>query len=334
MGVSMRSASIVAAAVAVLAVADIVVVKGTDATIEGCAEMADAVGLYEGNDVTMRGVKIGKVTGVSAEGGHVRVGFRLDREVDFPADVSAVTTSDSIVTDRRLEIPSGKIAGPKWDMAECIPLDRTHTPKSVSAAFTAFDKLSEEVIEAGASSPVQQQLVRDAMNRVNSSLEGSAGDFNASVAELAAALGDPALRDSQLRSLLTNVDQLTGYFVTRWPDLELGLTELGSFAETFDAWFTELNPTVVETTKLMPTLLRLIRTYAPNVFRALDGAVANLDEEQTQHLIDILKQLPQVSAGLRRVVGAPPGGPDLVVKPGTVDARLLNLLHAGVGGGR
>ncbi|WP_084436089.1 MlaD family protein [Aldersonia kunmingensis] len=330
----MRSATIAVAAVAVLAVGGIVVMTSADSSVNGCAEMADAVGLYEGNDVTMRGVKIGKVTGVSAEGGHVRVGFRLDREVDFPADVSAVTTSESIVTDRRLEIPSGNIAGPKWDMAECIPLDRTHTPKSVSAAFTAFDKLSEEVTEAAASSPEQQQLVREAMNNLDTSLKGSAGDFNAAVAGLAAALGDPALRDSQLRSLLTNVDELTGYFLTRWPDLELGLTELGSFAETFDAWFTELNPTVVETTKLMPTLLRLIRSYAPNVFAVLDPLVADLDPGQTQAFIDTLNLMPQVSAGLRRIAAAPADGPDLVVKPGTVDARLLQLLSAGVGGGR
>ncbi|GAA1480794.1 hypothetical protein GCM10009624_12340 [Gordonia sinesedis] len=337
------------------------VVTGQRSGPTGCAEMTDAVGLYPGNDLTMRGVRIGSITDIAPQNGHVVVRFRLDDDIAFPADVSAVTTSDSIVTDRRLEIPSGRISGPAWDMRRCIPLSRTHTPRSVSEAYAAFDKLSREVTDAAASSPQQRQLVRDAMNSVNDSLRGTAGDFNDAIRGLAAALGDPALRDTQFRSLLTNVDALTGYFVERWPDLRLGLTKLGEFAETFDAWFSTLNPAIVETTALTPTLLRLIRTYSPLVFGILDALMPILDRIPVQTIVDILRKIPPISAGLQRIVSAGAAGSGIPVAPprfrvtasdgvcaqvnavlrggcapsgdaGRVDVDLLRLVLSSVGG--
>ncbi|MCH5644844.1 MlaD family protein [Gordonia sp. ABSL49_1] len=276
----------------------------------GCAQMADAIGLYPGNDVTMRGVRVGEVTSIAPSQGHVEVRFDLDDGVELPADVSAVTTSDSIVTDRHLEFPSGRVTGPAWDLSQCIPLDRTHTPKSVSEAYAAFDKLSREVTAAASTSGRGRDIVRDAMNRVNESLRGTGPDFNNAVRGLAAALGDPALRDAQLRSLLTNVGELTGFFVERWPALQLGLTKLGEFAVTFDEWFSVLNPAVVDTTKLTPSLLRLIRTYSPDVFKVLDVLVPLLDRVPVETIVGILRKLPPVSAGLQRILaqGAKAGG--------------------------
>ncbi|OZC34192.1 MlaD family protein [Gordonia polyisoprenivorans] len=296
--------------IAVIVGATLVIVERRAGHVSGCADMADAVGLYPGNDVTMRGVRIGSVTAVSPQAGHVVVRFTLDTPVDFPADVSAVTTSDSIVTDRHLEIPSGRTTGAAWDMRRCIPLARTHTPTSVSAAYAAFDKLASQVTAAASESGERRELVRDSMNRVDATLRGTGADFNAAIAGLAAALGDPGLRDQQLRSLLTNVGELTDFFVQRWPDLQLGLTKLGEFAETFDAWFSVLNPAVVQTTQLTPSLLRLIRTYSPPVFAVLDALMPLLDRVPMDQILALLRRLPLVSTGVQRILarGAAVGG--------------------------
>ncbi|MEP9394096.1 MlaD family protein [Gordonia sp. VNQ95] len=297
-------------AIALVATATVILVRHRSDDRSGCAEMADAVGLYPGNDVTMRGVPIGSVTSIASHDGHVVVRFTVGGDIDFPADVSAVTTSDSIVTDRHLEIPAGRTTGPAWDMGTCIPLARTHTPTSVSEAYAAFDKLAAQVTAAASHSDQSRELVRDTMNRVNNSLRGTGADFNDAVGGLAAALGDPALRDNQLRSLLTNVDELTEFFVQRWPDLQLGLTKLGDFAVTFDAWFSVLNPAVVQTTELTPSLLRLIRTYSPGVFSVLDALMPLLDKVPTEEIVAVLRRLPTVSTGLQRILagGAAAGG--------------------------
>lgn len=321
-----------------IAVLAIVLIASTSAAVvvrdrsgpTGCAEMADSVGLYPGNNVTMRGVPIGSVTEIEPQNGHVVVRFRLDEAVAFPADVSAVTTSDSIVTDRRLEIPSGRISGPAWDLNRCIPLSRTHTPRSVSDAYAAFDKLSREVTAAAASSPEQRDLVRNAMTKVNDSLRGTSADFNGAVQGLAAALGDPALRDAQLRSLLTNVTELTGFFVARWPDLLLGLTKLGEFAETFDAWFSTLNPAVVETTALTPTLLRLIRTYSPMVFPILDALMPIIDKIPVETIVEILRKIPPVSTGLQGILAAGAAGSGIPVRPPRVRVNAPGAVCAQV----
>lgn len=307
---------IAAVAVAALVLAGgVAVARQVDSSQSGCAEMADSIGLYPGNNVTLLGVKIGTISDIEPEKGHVRVDFTVDEGIDFPSDVAAVTTSESIVTDRRLEIPQSYTGGPRWDMSRCIPLDRTHTPKSVSAAYTSFNKLAHEITEASAQSPDQAEVVRTAMTTLDDSLSGSSADFNSAVKGLAEALGDPALRDTQLRSLLTNAESLSEFFVERWPDIASGLDHLGEFAVTFDEWFSVLNPTVVDVTALTPSLLRLIRTYAPLVFGVLDKVVPLTDNIPVDDIVAVLQKLPPVSAGLKRLVGAGPWPLPVTVSP-------------------
>lgn len=281
----------------------------------GCAEMADSIGLYPGNNVTLLGVKIGTISDIKPEKGHVRIDFDVNDGVEFPSDVSAVTTSESIVTDRRLEISESYTGGPRWDLSRCIPLDRTHTPKSISAAYASFDKLAHEITTASVQSPQQAKVVRTAMTTLDDSLTGSSGDFNSAVKGLAEALGDPALRDTQLRSLLTNAESLTDFFVERWPDIASGLDHLGEFAVTFDEWFSVLNPTVVDVTALTPSLLRLIRTYSPMVFGILDKVVPLTDDIPVDTIVGALQKLPPVSAGLKRLVAADSGPLPVKVAP-------------------
>ena len=155
---------VVAAIVAVISLI-VAAVRTTDSSSSGsgCAIMSDSIGLYPGSNLTLLGVTIGHVTKVAPDNGAVRVDFDVDGGVRFPANVSAVTTSDSIVTDRRLEIPTPYVGGPTWDTARCIPLDRTRTPKSLSQSFDAFDKLSSQLTDVAGRSPEQQQAVGNAL---------------------------------------------------------------------------------------------------------------------------------------------------------------------------
>ena len=49
-------------------------------------------------------MQVGKVDDIRAEDGHVTVTLSIDRDVDIPADAHAVTVSNSILTDRHVEL--------------------------------------------------------------------------------------------------------------------------------------------------------------------------------------------------------------------------------------
>ncbi|MBJ7288758.1 MlaD family protein [Williamsia sp.] len=309
-------AVIVAAIVAVI-VATVAAVRAEDdsSNRSGCAIMSDSIGLYEGSNLTLLGVTIGRVTGVTPANGHVRVNFSMNSDVKLPANVSAVTTSDSIVTDRRLEIPTSYVGGATWDTANCIPLERTRTPKSLSEAFSAFDKLSAQLTDVGGRSPGQQEAVRTALASVDDSLKGTAEDFNRAVRGLGAALGDPQLRDTQLRSLISNGQQLADFFVQRWPDVQLAVDNLGKFAQALGQLTRELNPALVRLTSVVPKLASNLQRFDPILFTLLGLITPLVELLPTDQIVALLKSLPPVMSGLAAMAQDKQAGLAIKVAP-------------------
>ncbi|GAA1898033.1 MlaD family protein [Williamsia serinedens] len=291
---------IVAAIVAVIAMV-VAAVRTTDSSPSGsgCAIMSDSIGLYPGSNLTLLGVTIGHVTRVGPDNGAVRVDFDVDGGVRLPATVSAVTTSDSIVTDRRLEIPTPYTGGPTWDTSRCIPLDRTRTPKSLSQAFDAFNRLSSQLTDVAGRTPGQQQAVGNALADVDDALRGSAEDFNRAVQGLSRALGDPALRDSQLRSLIVDGQQLAQFFVDRWPDVQSAIDNVGKFSIALGELTRELNPALERVTRVVPQLATTVQRYGPILLKVLELITPLVELLPTDQIVALLRLLPPVMSAIR-----------------------------------
>jgi len=68
------------------------------------AHFTRAVGIYEGSDVRVLGVRIGRVIKVTPEGRTVRVEMRYDRDLRIPADAQALVIPPSVVSDRYIQL--------------------------------------------------------------------------------------------------------------------------------------------------------------------------------------------------------------------------------------
>lgn len=125
-GTRLRSPRGVAAVLAVVLVAAAVIAgvkmlrPTTGNTRSMCAEFTDAVGLYPGNKVALLGIEIGSTTAITNKPDHVQVDFTVPADLDLPADVGAVTYSQSIVTDRHIELTKPYTGGPKFTGPGCI----------------------------------------------------------------------------------------------------------------------------------------------------------------------------------------------------------------------
>ncbi len=62
------------------------------------------VSLYEGSDVRVLGVAVGKIESVTPEGTRVKVVVKYDGDIKVPADAQAVIISPSIVGDRYVQL--------------------------------------------------------------------------------------------------------------------------------------------------------------------------------------------------------------------------------------
>ena len=107
------------------------------------AHFEDAVGLYVGNGVSVLGMPVGKVTSIAAKGSYVEVKLAIDKQVDIPANVQAVTVSTSILTDRVVELTPPYQGGPKLKEGDVVGLGRTRTPVEIDRTLAMVDKLGK-----------------------------------------------------------------------------------------------------------------------------------------------------------------------------------------------
>jgi len=129
LGIAVVMVVVAAVVAAVVIGAKMVMPKHTRAM---CAEFTDAVGLYPGNKVALLGIEVGSTTAIVNKPDHVEVDFTVPTDLDLPADIGAVTYSQSIVTDRHIELTKPYTGGPKYTGPGCIKLSPPK-PRSASA---------------------------------------------------------------------------------------------------------------------------------------------------------------------------------------------------------
>ncbi|MCV7154300.1 MCE family protein [Mycolicibacterium pyrenivorans] len=232
---STRSKIIAVAAIglAVALVAAVVVVrfaKGRLDVMTVTAQFDSAAGLYEGNVVAVLGMPVGKVTKITPKGGYVEVDFTVDKDVKVPADVQAATISNSILTDRQIELTPPYRDGPTLQNHDTIGLNRTRTPVEFARVLDVLDKLAvslrgdgkgngplADVIDGGAAVvDGNGQQMKDALGELSNALRLSADRGTVTKDQLTvivrnvSSLSDAAARnDEMVREFGTSVRALS-----------------------------------------------------------------------------------------------------------------------------
>jgi virulence factor Mce-like protein len=177
-------------------------------TVTLTAQFDNAAGLYVDNTVAVLGMPVGKVTKITPKGGYVEVEFTVDDDVRVPADAQAVTISNSILTDRQIELTPPYRGGPTLDDGDTIGLNRTKTPVEFARVLDVLDKLSVSLRGDGNGKGPVADLVDASAAIAN----GNGQQMKDSLGELSNALrlsadGGAVTRD-QLTTIIRNVSSL------------------------------------------------------------------------------------------------------------------------------
>jgi virulence factor Mce-like protein len=177
-------------------------------TVTITAQFDSAAGLYEDNTVAVLGMPVGKVTKITPKGGYVEVEFTVDKDVKVPADAQAVTISNSILTDRQIELTPPYRGGPALANGDTIGLNRTKTPVEFARVLDVLDKLSVSLRGDGQGNGP----VADLVNASAAIADGNGQKMKDSLGKLSEALrlsadGGAVTRD-QLTTIIRNVSSL------------------------------------------------------------------------------------------------------------------------------
>ncbi|MEQ4204984.1 MCE family protein [Actinopolymorpha sp. B9G3] len=262
------------------------------------AHFPRTVGLYEGSDVRVLGVPIGRVERVVPDGRAVRVEMTYEAEYDIPADARAAVISPSIVSDRYVQLTPVYRKGPVLADGAEIALDQTAVPVELDRIYASLDDLAVALGPEGANKDGSlSRLLRvgaDNLDGQGEKLHGTIGDLSdatqtlsgsrddlfATVRQLQQFTSTLAANDAQVREFNTDLAAVADQLAAERGDLQLALdhlakalTEISTFVRDNRG---ELRANVDGLTELSKTLVK----QQDALREALDVgpvALANLD---------------------------------------------------------
>jgi len=172
------------------------------------ADFPRAVSLYEGSDVRVLGVPVGKVDSVTPSGTQVVVRMHYDADVQLPSDAKAVIISPSIVGDRFVQLTpaySGRAV-----LADGATLDQDHTavPLELDQIYSSLDDLTVALGPTGAN---QKGALTDLLETTARNFGGQGKKFHRTIQDFGKLSGTLADNKDQL---FGSVRQLEGFVRT------------------------------------------------------------------------------------------------------------------------
>lgn len=105
------------------------------------AHFPRTVSVYEGSDVRVLGVPVGKVDSVVPNGTDVKVTMHYSDDVKIPADAKAVIVAPSVVGDRYVQLTPAYTSGPLLADGAVLDTSRTAVPLELDDIYGSLDKL-------------------------------------------------------------------------------------------------------------------------------------------------------------------------------------------------
>jgi phospholipid/cholesterol/gamma-HCH transport system substrate-binding protein len=133
--------------VALLAAGLFVLVRGSE-TINRTNVVAyfeNSNGIFVGDDVTILGVPVGRISAIEPEPERVKVSFWYDSGFKVPADVNAAILSPMLVTSRAIQLTPSYSGGPALADGAVIPRERTVVPVEYDDFRAQLERLTENL---------------------------------------------------------------------------------------------------------------------------------------------------------------------------------------------
>ncbi|KXO93438.1 MlaD family protein [Tsukamurella tyrosinosolvens] len=243
---------------------------GTQRLISYCALMPDAVGLFEGNPVTRRGVTVGTITSVRPAGAQAHVELAVDADQRIPATVGAVSVAKSLISSRQLALIGDDLGGPELQPGKCI--SDAKTPLSLTKSMQSLQRLMAQLSTDGG--PEQTRQTQQTLNSLARETSGTGPRVNGIITTLANVLDNPGPGMDDLSRALDALIPLTSGMTSNWGDLKSLFSDMPGYLVNV---MTPLGSTVYALADtLIPlgkVLFGLVGQYGHMIFPVLDVVV-------------------------------------------------------------
>jgi len=195
--------------VALAAAAAVVMFTGGSDQKTLVAKFPRTVSIYQGSDVRVLGVPVGKVDSVTPSGTDVVVKMSYDPSVQVPADAKAVIIAPSIVGDRYIQLTPTYESGDRViSNGAVLGTDRTAVPLELDQIYSSIDDLTVALGPTGAN---RDGALSDVLESTAKNFGGEGAQFHQTIqnfGKLSATL------DDNKEELFGSARQLEGFINT------------------------------------------------------------------------------------------------------------------------
>ncbi|BBZ41501.1 MCE family protein [Mycobacterium conspicuum] len=250
-------------------------------TVKYQALFSQAGGLAVGNDVTVSGIKVGTVSGVSLNDGDALVTFRVNGKVRLGSDSTAHIRTGSLLGQRVLTVePRG--TGRLRPM-QVIPVSRTSSPYSLTEATsdltsdladTNTESLNQSLDTLSATlDQISPQLgpAFDGVTRLSRALNSrnkTLGDVLQGARDVTDVLSQ---RSEQLNTLILDADDLLGVLVTRRHEIDQLLANTSVVAKQLTGLVHDNETKLAPALEKLNSVTAMLQKNRDNIAKALPG---------------------------------------------------------------
>lgn len=246
-------------------------------------------GIFEGDDIMILGVRIGKIDKIEPQASQVKVSFSFDDTYKVPADAKAAIISPTLVTARAIQLTPAYTGGPVLADGAVIPLERTAVPVEFDDLRAQLKKLTEllQPTEPGGVSTLGAFVRTTADN-----IRGQGPNIREAITQLAQAISilsdhrtdifgtvkNLSVLVSALQSSAELLRQLNGNLAAVTEQLSNDPNELGGAIASLDVALTDVKSFLADNRDALGTTSDKLTSVTQAVVESLD------DVKQTLHV--------------------------------------------------
>ncbi|MEU5837223.1 MCE family protein [Streptomyces diacarni] len=249
-----------------------------------------AVGVYEGSDLRVLGVRVGRVEAVEPHGKKVEVTLRIDEGVEVPANARAVVIAPSLVSDRYVQLSPAYTKGPKLADSAVLPSGRNSVPLEVDQLYASITELSDALGPEGANADGALSELLDVgaenldgngaalgesieeFGKAAKTLDGNRGDLFATVSYLRSFTSMLKRNDTRVRTAERQLSDVTTFLAEDKENLAQALAQLGTALGKVKKFIEDNRGSLKKNVKKLAPITQTLVDQRASLAEALDTA--------------------------------------------------------------
>ncbi|HWF14612.1 MAG TPA: MCE family protein [Acidimicrobiales bacterium] len=247
------------------------------------AELSDVTGLAGGDTVNIAGVQVGQVSGIAVQHGHAVIAMSVNNTVTLRKSTDVGMRWHNVIGQKEIELYPGK-AGAVMPPGGTIPLNHDVTDASIDRFLNSLGPVLASINPTEANAFVEN---------VSGALEGDTAQINQLLNSGAAVSNTVHALDSQVGSIIGNLDQVLTALASRSGDIDGLVTNLQTVSSALASKNTLLDSVVGNLSQVATDLASLIGNNHNTITSTIDNlqAVAADVQNNQQNLSNSLGTL-------------------------------------------